>query len=115
MFNLFDVFIHVPVNKYCEAFGQVYIEALASGVPSIFTLSGIAAEFIKHEHNALVVEYCNSHEIYNSLMRILIDSKLKNILIENGKKDVLRDFGLKKYIQQLTKYYDSMNHIENIN
>ena len=40
LYKLFDFYIHVPINKEIEAFGQTYIEALASGVPSIFTLSG---------------------------------------------------------------------------
>ena len=42
LFQLFDFYVHVPVNNTCEAFGQTYIEALAAGIPSIFTLSGVA-------------------------------------------------------------------------
>jgi glycosyltransferase involved in cell wall biosynthesis len=55
LYRLFTLFVHVPVNDHCEAFGQVYVEALALAVPSVFTLSGIAREFIKDEENALVV------------------------------------------------------------
>jgi hypothetical protein len=40
----FDLFIHVPTGPSEEAFGLVYLEALAAGVPSIFTRSGILNE-----------------------------------------------------------------------
>ncbi|MBL0097760.1 MAG: glycosyltransferase [Bacteroidetes bacterium] len=46
LYSIFDYFIHAPIDPSVEAFGQVYIEALAAGIPSIFTLSGIAPDFI---------------------------------------------------------------------
>lgn len=46
LYQLFDIYIHTPVNPSCEAFGQTYVEAIASETPSIFTLSGIAPEII---------------------------------------------------------------------
>ena len=42
LYKLFDIFIHVPISPELEAFGQTYVEALAAGIPSVFTLSGIA-------------------------------------------------------------------------
>ncbi len=44
--------MHVTIGKHYEAFGQIYVEALAAGIPSVFTLTGIAPEIIEHEHNA---------------------------------------------------------------
>lgn len=41
MYALLDLFIHVPEDRDSEAFGLVYIEALLSGTPSVFTVSGI--------------------------------------------------------------------------
>ncbi len=54
LYSVFDFYVHTPVDPICEAFGQTYVEALAAGIPSVFTLSGIAAEFIQHDRNALV-------------------------------------------------------------
>lgn len=106
LYQLFDVYVHVPVNATCEAFGQTYVEALAAGIPSVFTLSGIASEFIQHEVNALVVNYCKSEEIYQHIKRILADDSLKNRLITNG-KDSVKDFAFDHYIGQLIQlYYD---------
>ncbi len=104
LYKLFDIYIHVPINETCEAFGQTYIEALAAGVPSIFTKSGIAQEFIKDEYNALVVPFKNDIEIYNACIRLLNDPKLKAEIIENGKKSV-QSFNFDTYIDQLVNVY----------
>lgn len=41
LYHAFDVFIHVPEDKHAEAYGMVYIEAAMSGVPCVFTRSGV--------------------------------------------------------------------------
>ena len=41
LFPTFDVLMHVPEDQHAEAFGLVYAEALMTGVPSVFTRSGI--------------------------------------------------------------------------
>ncbi|MEY5049228.1 MAG: hypothetical protein RLZZ175_2587 [Bacteroidota bacterium] len=104
LYKLMNTFIHVPIDETIEAFGQTYVEALASGVPSIFTLSGVANEFIVHDKNALVVDYKNSEEIKNAIIRLLNDPVLRNKLIEEGKKSS-QVFDLKKYIFQLENLY----------
>lgn len=104
LYKLMDTFIHVPIDETIEAFGQTYVEALASGIPSIFTLSGVANEFIEHEKNALVVDYKNTEEIKNAIIRLLNDQGIRNKLIEEGKKSS-QAFDLKKYIFQLENLY----------
>jgi glycosyltransferase involved in cell wall biosynthesis len=106
LYHLFDIFVHVPIDPEIEAFGQIYIEALAAGVPSIFTLSGVAHEFIAHENNALVVGYKDSEEIYLSMLRILQDEHLRLKLIHNGKESVLK-FNLSAYIGALENLYSA--------
>jgi glycosyltransferase involved in cell wall biosynthesis len=62
-----DVFVHVPVGIDDEAFGIVYIEALASGVPCIFTQSGVLNELEAPDRYAHIVAFRNSEEIYLNL------------------------------------------------
>lgn len=88
LFKTFDVFVHTPIDKYCEAFGQVYIEAMCYGVPMICTLSGIGNDLVVQEQNALTVAYKNSSEILMAMKRIVSNSELKKKLINNGKVDV---------------------------
>lgn len=105
LYQLFDMYVHVPINQSCEAFGQTYVEALAAGIPSVFTLSGVAREFIKDKENALVVNFMNSEEIYNAMKTLLINTELKNQLIQQGQKDVQRLFGLNTYLVNLLQLY----------
>jgi glycosyltransferase involved in cell wall biosynthesis len=107
LYQLFDGYVHVPVNASCEAFGQTYVEALAARIPSIFTLSGVAQEFIVHEENALVVPFRDSKTIYEAMIRILNDKQLCTKLKTNGVRDVNRLFGFSTYISNLQKLYRS--------
>jgi len=106
LYKLFDVFVHTPVNKQSEAFGQTYIEALASGVPSVFTLSGIACEFVEDKHNAMVVEYKDSESIYISIIELLKNKTLAETLSDNGKEAVWSRFQLNKMISSLEELYE---------
>lgn len=106
LFRLFDVYIHTPIDAQSEAFGQTYIEALASGVPAVFTLSGVATEFIQHNENALVVPFCDSESIHHSILRILREPELQGKLVVNGHLSV-KKFSLEKMIDPLRLLYGS--------
>ncbi len=105
LFKMFDVFVHVPIDAEIEAFGQIYIEALAVGVPCVFTLSGVSREFVKDGENALVVDFHNEEQIYHAVDRILEDADLRNKLVENGKKSIEKNFSLQLFIEKLETIY----------
>jgi glycosyltransferase involved in cell wall biosynthesis len=66
-----DVFVHVPIGPQDEAFGLVYIEALASRTPSIFTVSGVLHELPNPEKYAHIVPYENAVSIFDAMVKIL--------------------------------------------
>lgn len=105
LFQLFDIYVHVPVNPSCEAFGQTYVEALASGIPSVFTLSGVAREFVVNEENALVVPFRDSTSIYGAMLLLLNDSTLNEKLRQKGPESVSEMFSFARYIAQLKDIY----------
>jgi glycosyltransferase involved in cell wall biosynthesis len=100
LYSLFDIYVHTPVDPYCEAFGQTYVEALAAGVPSIFTLSGVAREFAMDEPLATIVPFRDSEAIYRAMIA-LIKNKPKNEI----KTPYFSNFELKNYIQKLIELY----------
>lgn len=108
LYKMFDVFVHVPINSEFEAFGQTYIESLALEIPSVFTLSGIAADFIEDKKNALVVPFKDSDAIFKAIKLILEDDKLRTDLIKNGKTGVSERFALKRMVKQLEETYESL-------
>lgn len=107
LYHLFDVYVHVPVNPACEAFGQTYVEALAAGIPSVFTLSGIAREFIVHEQNALTVPFQDAAAIHQAVMRLLEETMLREKIASNGTQRVSELFSFEGYIQNLQKLYSA--------
>jgi glycosyltransferase involved in cell wall biosynthesis len=106
LFQCFEIFVHAPINNHSEAFGQVYIEAMASGIPSVFTLSGIGNEILENRKNALVVEYQNSEQIYLALLELIKNKLLCASISANGKETVFKDFNLETMISKLDALYE---------
>lgn len=107
LYHLFDVFVHVPISAEMEAFGQIYVEALSAEIPSVFTLSGIANEFIENEKNALVVDFKNSNQIYEAIIKILENKIDVSKLTKNGANSVTNLFNLDLFIEKTTQLYQS--------
>lgn len=108
LYGAFDVFVHVPVNRDFEAFGQIYVESLAMGVPSVFTLSGIAHDFIKDGENALVVPYQKPEAVAEAIKLILQDGELRNKIVKRGREDVLKMFHAERFAEQLDSLYTEL-------
>lgn len=104
LYCLFQIFVHVPIDPFVEAFGQTYVEPLLSGVPAVFTLSGVAREFVIHQENAWVVDFKNSVQIEKAILELMANEELKNNLIRNG-KIVAGNFSLEHFIFELEKVY----------
>lgn len=106
LYKTFDIFIHVPVDAHSEAFGQVYIEALAAGIPSVFTRSGIASEFISDHENALVVPFNESDPVYERMKELLANPELCRKLRANGKLAVRNMFDVKVMVDKTLAVYE---------
>ncbi|MFM7078215.1 MAG: glycosyltransferase family 4 protein, partial [Bacteroidota bacterium] len=70
LYASFDCFVHVPTTPTAEAFGQTYIEAMASKVPMVVTISGIAHDFAHDRINCLVVPYMDKDSITDCLITL---------------------------------------------
>ncbi len=105
LYHLFDIFVHIPIDPEVEAFGQIYIESLAAGIPSVVTLSGIAREVISDKENAVVVDFQNSEQIVDGIDLLLTDKELREKIVSNGIKSVKEKFSLKSMIENLESLY----------
>lgn len=105
LYKCMNIFIHTPIGKEYEAFGQIYVEAMAAGIPCIVTLAGIAGEYVINRHNALVVDYCDSEEIYKAMKLYMTDNTLKQEIVENGVKSVYEKFQIEQMITRLENLY----------
>lgn len=105
LYQLFEVYVHTPIDHHSEAFGQTYIEALAAQTPSVFTLSGIASEFIKHQQNAWVVPYQDEKAIYQGIKTLLEDYSLCEQLKKQGLEDVNKLFKFQTFFENTKALY----------
>lgn len=105
LFRLFDVFVHVPIRPSAEAFGQVYIEAMLSGIPSVITPTGIAQEYARHQENAWVVDFQNSEQIEEGIIRLLTDNALREKIIDNAQKTA-QQYSVERMMRQLETLYE---------
>jgi glycosyltransferase involved in cell wall biosynthesis len=105
LYQLFDLYVHAPIDEHSEAFGQTYVEALAAGVPSVFTPSGVAPEYIRHEDNALLVPFQDAKAIYTALLRLLEDAELRQKIRAQGRQDVAALFTFEAMEKKLMALY----------
>tara|TARA_Y100000310_G_C20402989_1_gene678300 strand:- start:363 stop:821 length:459 start_codon:yes stop_codon:yes gene_type:complete len=97
MYYCADVFCFPTI---VETFGNVYLEAMATGLPIITTNAPGARDIIKHKYNGLISNVHGVNEMAENIKVILEDTKLEEKLIFNGLNEV------KKYnmIKILKKY-----------
>ncbi len=107
LYDLFDMYIHTPVNPYCEAFGQTYVEALLKKKPCIFTKSGIASEFIVHLENAYVVDFKSPQQILSGMKYLIESPENQQKMVENGFSDATRLFSAEVYLSRINQLYQS--------
>jgi glycosyltransferase involved in cell wall biosynthesis len=105
LYKCMNVFVHVPIDNEAEAFGQVYVEAMAANVPCVVTLSGIANEYVVNNFNAAVVNYKDAIAIEQQLKRIIENNDFANSLTQNALKDVNCRFDFEIMMNQLEKIY----------
>jgi glycosyltransferase involved in cell wall biosynthesis len=79
-YHCMDVLIHVPIDETVESYGLVYVEAFASGLPTIITKSGVANEIAQDSSNCIVVDYCNSDQIFSALVLLFSSQDLRKRL-----------------------------------
>jgi glycosyltransferase involved in cell wall biosynthesis len=108
LYDNFDIFVHVPVDRESEAFGLIYVEALAMRVPSVFTLSGVANDFIEDKVNALVVPHNDSEAIFKAMRLFLENAELRQKIIEKGRTDASELFQAEKMAAKFDALYASV-------
>lgn len=105
LYHSLTLFVHTPIDRESEAFGQTYIEAMAAGVPCIVTLSGISNNYVIDKENAWIVPFQNSEAILFAMESLASNPELANTLAGAGKKIVERKFKVQDMVTKLEKLY----------
>ena len=105
LYQIFDLFVHVPIDAFVENFGCVYAEALAAGAPSIFTLSGMATGVVEHMKHCYVVPHQNAEAIYDGMRVLAGDRGLARRLGESARTIVPAEFRPEAHAAALQRIY----------
>lgn len=108
LFRVFDVHLHVPINKYVENCGINIIEGMISACPQILTKSGYAWQSAVHLQNAWVVDYENAEAIADAIVSLKENPELAKKIGEQAKKDALATYGLKIKADKHIELYNSL-------
>ena len=111
LFRLFNIHLHVPINKYIENGGINIIEGMISERPQILTKSGYAWQSAEHMKNAYVVDYQDAEAIADAIefMKENKDTAMKLAL--QAKKDALKAYSLKTKVDRHIALYQSFGNI----
>lgn len=110
-YRLLDLCVHVPTGPTRESFGLVYLEAMAAGVPTIFTACGVGPEIFVHRQNTWLVDHENSEQIHEGMLAILESPELRARLVDGGHRTVDQRFRLETMVRSLEDLYlDRQTH-----
>jgi len=90
-----DVFVLASEN---ETFGQVFTEAMSSGIPVIGTKVGGIPEIINDNRNGYLIQPNDSSVLTQKIEKLVYDEPTKNKFIRAGSDTVNKKFALKKTI-----------------
>ena len=90
-----------------EPFGNVHLEALASGLPVITTKNSGAAEIIEQGVNGFVVERPEDCKVIAEKIRILLDGNTRESMSREA-RSLAEKFTFKKYTDEIIKLYNGI-------
>lgn len=89
-----DCDIFVAPSRY-ESFGQIYIEAMASGKPVIGTDVGGIPEVVEDGVNGLLIENENANDLGQKLEKLIVDKDLRDKMGEESRRIIKEKFSAK--------------------
>lgn len=79
-----DIFLFPSLS---ETFGNVTLEAMASGLAVLAYHYAAAAEYVRHGHNGLTAPFGNQQEFYDLATRLALEPELVGWLGKNARSD----------------------------
>lgn len=98
-----DLFVFPSIWK--EPFGLTHLEAMASGTTVVSTTQGGPGEFLADGENALTFPKEDPQALCAALERLLDDPALSRRLAGRARQQVLEQFSLDRYLNELERYY----------
>jgi UDP-glucose:(heptosyl)LPS alpha-1,3-glucosyltransferase len=98
-----DIFVFPTIY---EPFGNVHLEALASGLPVITTKKSGAAEIIKDEVHGFVVQTPEDFQIIAEKISLLSNNRNKLEAMANNARQLAEEFTFESHINKILALYE---------
>ena len=92
-----------------DAFGIAFLEAWASGKPVIGANIGATPEVIRNNIDGLLVQFDNSKEIADAVVKLLKKKKLRKYMGLNGLEKVKKNYTWDIIAEKTNKLYFTVN------
>ncbi len=106
-FNCADIFCvpSIPHKLWEEQYGEVFLQAMSSGLPVISTNSGAIPEIVSEKEGILITPL-SINELRESINKLLSDDKLRKKMSINARNKALTEFNYIKTNKLLYKLYN---------
>jgi len=101
-YSIADVFVRASLS---EGMGNVFLEAMATGLPIIGTRIGGIPDFLEDGKTGLFCEIKNPQSIAEKIKQILDNDGLRKTLAKNGRDLVWKKYGWNGIAQKMEKIY----------
>jgi glycosyltransferase involved in cell wall biosynthesis len=103
--DLFVLGCEVAENGDRDGIPNVYVEAMAMGVPVVGTRVSAVPELISDGRTGLLVSSGAPEDLSRAMHRLLVDGPLRDRVISNARDRVRRGFDNRRLIQHLAEIY----------
>lgn len=100
-----DIFVLPSEN---ETLGQVYLEAMACGIPIIGTKVGGVPEIISDNYNGFLIQPNDVSVLAQKIEVLLNNQNLRRKFIRKGLKTIKTKFSVEKQFNKLFKYFGDL-------
>lgn len=98
----FDITVMPSIE---EPLGLVAIESLMAGTPVVASATGGLVEIVQPNKNGLLVPPCDSTALADAVIKLAVDSELRNRLGSQGRQSVRDKFAPQTLIDQVEEVY----------
>ena len=105
-YSMANVFVRPSLS---EGLGNVFLEAMACGVPVIGTPVGGIPDFLKDRETGLFCQVRNPQNIAERVKELLSNDGLRRIIISNGQKLVKEKYSWSKISQQMEQIFQKLS------
>lgn len=106
-YSISDIFVRPSLS---EGLGNVFLEAMAAGVPIIGTPVGGIVDFLINGETGLFCEAQNPQSVAEKIKLLLQNEALRQKLIVNGKKIVTEKYDWSKISVQMEEIFKKLTH-----